>query len=309
MTRAPRSYADFLPVTPADPAAAEPVSTWFDWRGRRVHVARAPRPDAPVRLLGLHGAGGHAGALWPFAALAAGGGAEVAFPDLPLYGRTVERRPGRVRYDDWVALVCDLVRHETARDPRPLVLVGASMGGMLAYEAAARTGLVDHVVATCLLDTADPEARAAASRSALLGRHAPALLALAAAPGPLGRLRIPVSWVADLDHMSSDPDLSRLCASDPLGGGTRVPLGFLATWFRYVGTPPETFTACPVTLAHPAEDRWTPMALSERFLARVTGAPTRVVPLEGCGHFPVEQPGFDTFVATVRQVVDDLRPT
>ncbi|MFW6774358.1 alpha/beta hydrolase [Nocardioides sp. CPCC 205120] len=292
-------YAAFLP---AGTVVEPPTTTWWSWRGRQVHVARRPRPEAPVRLLGVHGAGGHVGALWPHAALA-GDGAEVLFCDLPLYGRTVEPDPAGVRYDDWVALLCDLVRHEKERDARPLVLLGASMGGMLAYEAAARTGLVDHVVATCLLDPADPAARAAASRWGPLGRHAPALLAGATGRSPLGRVRVPVTWVADLEAMSLDPALSRLCATDLLGGGTRVPLGFLASWFRATGTPPETFDACPVTLAHPAADTWTPPALSERFLARIARVPTRTVLLEGCGHFPVEQPGLDTLVRTVREVV------
>ncbi|PRC55032.1 alpha/beta hydrolase, partial [Mycobacterium sp. ITM-2017-0098] len=78
--------------------------------------------------------------LWPAAAVAAGDGVDVLAPDLPLYGDTVEPDPSRVRYDDWVDLLCDLVRAERAADPRPLVLFGASMGGMLAYEVAARTG-------------------------------------------------------------------------------------------------------------------------------------------------------------------------
>ncbi|MDT9594262.1 alpha/beta hydrolase [Nocardioides zeae] len=299
-----RTYADFLPL-PLD-GCPVPTTTWFDWRGRRVHVARAPRPGAP-RVLGIHGAGGHVGALWPYAALAARDDVEVVFPDLPLYGRTVEPRPGAVRYDDWIDLLCDLVREEKRTDPRPLVLLGASMGGMLAYEVAARTGLVDHVVATCLLDTADPDARAAAARFGPMGRYAPWLLAGCAGRSPLGHLRVPVGWVADLGRMSREPELSRLCATDPLGGATRVPLGLLASWFRHVAPAPEAYSACPVTLAHPAADTWTPIELGVRFLDRVTGAPTRLVPLEGCGHFPVEQPGLDVLVATVREVVDALR--
>ncbi|MPY81187.1 MAG: alpha/beta fold hydrolase [Actinophytocola sp.] len=52
---------------------------------------------------------------------------------------------------------------ERAADDRPLVLFGASMGGMLAYEAAARTRQA--VVATCLLDPRDPGARPPGSAS------------------------------------------------------------------------------------------------------------------------------------------------
>lgn len=168
-------YADFLPAGYRS-NYRDPEPTWWQWRGRRVHIARAARPDAPVRVLGIHGAGGNATALWPFTSLIAGDGADLLLPDLPLYGRTVEPRPAHVRYRDWIDLLCDLVDAEQAVDPRPLILFGASMGGMTAYEVAARTGRVAAVLATCLLDPADPEARAAAARWGPAGKAAPTLL-------------------------------------------------------------------------------------------------------------------------------------
>ncbi|TFV55044.1 alpha/beta fold hydrolase [Mycobacterium sp. PS03-16] len=294
-------YVAFLPAEHR--TMIEPVPTWWDWRGRRVHVARAVRPDSAVRLLVLHGGGGHAGALWPLAALAARDGVEVLVPDMPLYGRTVEPHPGRVRYGDWVDLVCDLVRHERADDPRPLVVLGASMGGMLGYEVAARTGELAHVVVTCLLDPSDPAARRAAARTPVLGAvGAPVLRAL----DPLcGRLRMPVRLMVNMMAMSGDPALARLCAGDPLGGGVRAPLGFLASWLNFAHTRPEDFDAAPVTLVHPAADAWTPPELSTRFLARLR-VPTRTVMLENCGHYPVEQPGVDQLVATLRAVRDEV---
>ena len=72
--------------------------------------------------------------------------------DLPGYGRTIRARRGRrsVSYGDWQQLLVDLVGRE--HDERPLVLVGASMGGALAVDTAAVTGLAKRVIATCLLD-------------------------------------------------------------------------------------------------------------------------------------------------------------
>ncbi|WP_305091392.1 alpha/beta hydrolase [Prescottella sp. R16] len=293
-------YAEFLPAG-YRPAFREPESTWWAWRGRRVHVARAVRPDAPVRVLGIHGAGAHASALWPFASLAADEDVDVLAPDLPIYGHTVEPDPARVRYRDWIDLLCDLVTQERARDPRPLVLFGASMGGLAAYEVAARTGDVAAVVATCLLDPADPEARAAAARWGASGRAAPTLLPPTARLA--GNLRIPIKWLVRMNRMSNNPALSRLCESDPRGGGVRIPLGFLADWFTYPHTSPEEFTAAPVTLVHPAADRWTPLQVSLRFLDRIA-APTDAVLLENCGHFPIEEPGLTQLRDAVRAVID-----
>lgn len=282
-----RAYAEFLPAT-YTAAMTPPISTWWPWRGRRVHIARAAVPDSAVRGMIVHGGGGYSGALWPVASVAAGEGVDVLAPDLPLYGDTEEPDPSRVRYDDWVELLCDLVVAERAADPRPLILFGASMGGMLAYEAAARTGQVAAVVATCLLDTADPAARAATTRFAWMGRPAPGLMR--GIDPVLGRVRLPIRWLADMASMSSDPRLSALCAADPRGGGAVVPLGFLSSWLNFRHTPPESYAAAPVTLVAPAADKWTPPELSIRFLQRISG-PTELVMLENCGHFPIEEPG------------------
>ena len=103
------TYAAFLPGTRSREAAIRATSAWWSWRGHEVHLALAARPDAPVRVLLVHGAGAHGAALWPMAALLSGTGADVTAVDLPLYGRTVSTDPASVRYDDWVALLVDLV--------------------------------------------------------------------------------------------------------------------------------------------------------------------------------------------------------
>lgn len=302
----PDTYTDFLPARYRS-AGPKPTTQWWPWRDKRIHILAHRRPDASVRIMGIHGAGGHATALWSFAApLAAGqdrGDTEILWPDMPLYGYTVDPRPARTRYRDWLDLLCDLVVAETDSDPRPLILFGASMGGMMAYEVAARTGRVAAVIATCLLDTQDPQARAAAARWGPAGRFAPALLPPTARVA--GNLRIPIAALTRMNRMSNDPRLSRLCATDPRGGGVRVPLGFLADWFTHIHTAPEDFHAAPVILTHPADDRWTPPAASLRFLDRMA-APTRSVLLENCGHWPIEEPGLTQLVDTVRSVVDEV---
>ncbi|MEU2034524.1 alpha/beta hydrolase [Nocardia amamiensis] len=296
-------YAGYLPAEYRSLSLPAPTSTWWPWRGRRVHIARAEVPEARVRVLMIHGAGGHAGLLWPFAAVAAYEGAEAMAVDLPLYGDTVEPRPTAVRYRDWVDLLTEFVRAETESDDRPLVLFGASIGGMLAYEAAARTRAVAHVVATCLLDPADPDARRAAARWPATGGIAPALLG--AVEPVLGGIRVPIRWMVDMKNMSLDPELSRLCATDPRGGGVSVPLGLLADFLRFRHTPPEDFDAAPMTLVHPAADRWTAPQLSLRFLDRIA-APTRSVLLAGCGHFPIEEPGITQLATELRDVLDTV---
>ncbi len=261
-----------------------------------MHVLRRVNPDASVRVLLVHGAGGHSAALWPIASLLPDDQVDLAAVDLPLYGRTISPDPAAVRYQDWVSLLCDFVLSE--EDGRPLVLLGASIGGMLAYEVAARTGRPAAVVATSLLDPRDPRARAVITRFGPLG-----ILG-----GPLARLipdrfagrRIPMSWVAALSKMSRDPGLSRLSTADLRGGGAEVPLGFLTSFMTYRHVPPQKMRI-PVTLAHPARDAWTPVEISTRWLSRIA-APAELVMLRECGHFPIEDPGLADLVQAVERV-------
>ena len=244
-------------------------------------------------MLLVHGAGGHSGALWPIAALLASRGIDVSAVDLPLYGRTTSPDPTAVRYDTWIDLLVDLV--EAEHDHRPLVLLGASIGGLLAYEVAARSPHVAAVAATCLLDPGDWRARTHMTRAAALGVLGGPLSALAR--GGLERTMVPMNAVANLRRMSRDRALSRLCAIDPRGGAARVPLGFLASYLRFAHTPPER-NRTPVTLLHPGRDAWTPIELSARVLSRAAG-PAELVVLRECGHFPVEDPGVTDLVDAV----------
>lgn len=296
----PDRYEGFAP---RPPAGTRRTSSWWSWQGCEVHLERVGHPDAPVRMLLVHGAGGNAAALWPWAAHLAATGAAVTVPDLPGYGETRVPDPGGVRYPDWQRLLADLVRAE--HDERPLVLLGASMGGLLAWDAAVATGLASALVATCLLDPREPAVRQRLTRHPLLGRAADPALRVAA--GPLERVRVPVRWVADMRHVANDPALVAAVLRDRRGGGGRVPLG----WMRsYLGASPvlepEEFTGTPVLLVHPAEDRWTPVGVSRLFFDRIA-APKELLLLDGSGHFPVEQPGFRQLIEAAAGFVRDVR--
>lgn len=288
MTKNP--YARFLAPVRQQAAALDPVLEHWDWEGHRVQLHRAPNPRSAVRVLVVHGAGGHGGALWPLAAQLAGPRLDVTAVDLPLYGLTRSPDPAAVRYDDWVRLLVDLVA--ALDDGRPLVLLGASIGGLLAVEAATRSGRVATVVATCLLNPADRRARARMTRFGRAALAAEPLLPLVR--GRVARVMVPMSLVAKLSRMSRDRRLSRLCAQDPRGGAARVPLGFLTSYLAFRHSDPAAVTT-PVLLAHPSHDAWTPVDLSARVLSGFSG-PTRTVLLRRCGHFPIEEPGVGDLV-------------
>lgn len=276
-------------------------SSWWRWRDMDIHLERVGDPDSPTRAILLHGAGGHAGAMWPYAALTAERGYHVTVPDMPGFGRT--RVPNRhaVRYPDWVGLACDLVAAEKRARPEPLLLVGASMGGMLAYDAATRTGLADRVLATCLFDPRDPLARQHMSHYPWLGAVARPILRAVA--GPLAGVSVPMPWLTNMRAISNKPVLVDIVLRDKRGGGNRMPLGFLRSFLDSAPhVEPENATKPKIVLAHPAADRWTPTEVSLRFFDRIA-APKELLLLDNAGHYPVESPGAHQLVEAIGSAI------
>ncbi|MGA2163839.1 MAG: alpha/beta fold hydrolase [Solirubrobacteraceae bacterium] len=282
-----RSYQPHLPPRLRLCPGELPREERWQWQGIAVHVDRYEQPDAPVTVIGLHGGGGYGRLLAPIGLLARRLGYEAVLPDLPGYGLTRVPRQ-RFTYPMWVACARDLAVAERERADRPVMALGASMGGMLAWHAATAGAPLAGIVATTLIDPRDPEVLASLGRSRWAGRLGARLLR--AAPPLSDPLPVPMAAAANMNAIANDPAVARLARNDKLGGGKRVPARFLRTWIDYTPAIEPEASRVPVLLAHPAADRWTPTELSERFLLRLAG-PTQLVTLDRCGHFPLEEPG------------------
>ena len=121
-----------------------------------------------------------------------------------------------------------------------------------------------------------------------------------ALPGLTGRLSIPANAISGMERMTNDPAFSQIFIDDPLVGRARINLGFYHSMIVYEPPiAPEAFDVCPLLLAHPADDKWTPLAVSQPFFDRLSGE-KELVMLEGCGHLPYEEPG----VSQLRDAVE-----
>ena len=297
-----RRYFDFFPERMRPGDQTTPREEWWSWEGIDVHVDRLPVPESPIKVIVLHGVGAYGRVMAPAAVIAKRHGWETVSPDLPGYGMTAVARE-RLVYSLWVDCVASLIDAELARDGRPVVLFGVSLGGLVAYHAAARSRRVVGLVATTLADTREPGVRQKFARTKLLGTAG--LWLLDSLRGVTDGLPLPMRLMSKMDRISNDPELAALCASDPLGGGNWVPARFLRTLVHEApDLEPEDFRVCPVLLAHPGVDRMTDIALSRRFFDRLA-APKRMVVLEGASHMPTESPGIDQLE---RAVVDFVAP-
>lgn len=282
-------YQRFLPEALRYSAETIPTEEWLKWEDAEVHIDRLENPDARVKVLLLHGGGGNGRVLLPLAALLYRMGYEVIAPDMPGYGLTRYGKRSRATYDVWCRIASDIVNREHDHDARPVVVFGLSIGGMLAYLVAARNPRVRGLVATTLADVRSLAVRDAVSANLFLSRVGGALAQ--ALWFITDHMALPIRFVAKMKYITNDPEFSKVFATDPLAGGGMMSFRFMRSLMQMKpDKEPEDFDSCPVLLAHPGLDPWTPLELSKGFYNRIAGEKELVV-LEGAGHFPYEEPG------------------
>ncbi len=283
-----RKYEEHFPAFMRATKETMPKEEWWKWRGLDVHLDRARVPGSRLKVLVIHGAGAYGRVMAPCAVLAQRYGFDTVAPDLPGYGLT--KVPwSRFTYDAWVDCVVDLIAHELALDDKPIALFGVSLGGILAYQAAARSRRVAGVCVTTIADTREKEVRRDFARTKLLGTLGLSLLS--ATPTLTDGLPLPMAYMSKMNNISQNKALSKVCMTDRLGGGNIVPARFLRTFMNAApAIEPEDFKDCPLLLAHPGCDRMTDIAHSRRFFDRLACEKEMVV-LPGASHMPVEEEG------------------
>jgi alpha-beta hydrolase superfamily lysophospholipase len=298
-----RRYQEFFPPRMRCTPGTTPVEEWWRWRDLEVHLDRLAVPSSPVKVIVLHGVGAYGRVMAPAAVIAHHHGYETLSPDLPGFGLT--RVPWRqFVYQRWIDCVVDLIEAERARDRRPVVLFGVSLGGVLAYQAAARSRGVVGLIVTTLADLRQTEVRRSFARTPLLGSAGAWLLKRLRAV--TDGLPLPMRLMTKMHNISNVPELAKLAAHDPLGGGNIVPARFLRTLLDTApDLEPEKFDVCPVLLAHPGVDRMTEIAHSRRFFDRLAGE-KRMVVLDGASHMPTEHPGVDQLECAVVDFMKDV---
>jgi alpha-beta hydrolase superfamily lysophospholipase len=227
----------------------------------RVQVRRWPTDD-PARLVVLvHGYGEHIGRYEHVARALAARGSAVVGPDHAGHGRSAGE-PALV--EDFEPIVDDLravVRY--ARADLPVVMVGHSMGGLIAARYAQRhredlAGLVLSGPAVGL---------------------APVMEGWLAAPEP-------PSDPIDGALLSRDPTVGEAYVADPLvwhGGWKRPTLEAFVAADRVIAEGPG-FGDLPLLYIHGADDQLVPVDLARPVVERLAGADSELRVLEGARH-------------------------
>jgi alpha-beta hydrolase superfamily lysophospholipase len=233
-----------------------------EWRTvGRVQARHWSADDAARLVVLVHGYGEHIGRYAHVAQALTARGSAVVGPDHVGHGRS-EGEPARV--DDFESVVDDLraVVHD-ARGDLPVVMVGHSMGGLIAIRYAQRhredlAGLVLSGPAVGL---------------------APVIEGWLAAPEP-------PSDPIDPAVLSRDPAVGEAYVADPLvyhGGWKRPTLEAFVAADRAIAEGPA-FGDLPLLYVHGEEDQLVPVALARPVVERVAGTPSDLRVLAGARH-------------------------
>ncbi|OBZ10251.1 alpha/beta hydrolase [Bacillus sp. FJAT-26390] len=302
-----KQYQRFFPAEIQVDEDHLPTEEWWGWRDISIHLDRMPAADAKLKIISIHGAGGNGRLLAPYARLLQNHGYEVVSPDLPPYGLSEAATVKHIDYRLWIDILTALVEHETARDGKPIVLLGSSIGGMLAYNTAAMSKHVKGLIATTFIDTSRAEVRDQLAPNRFVSRVGK--LSMDAFPFLADPFRISIKHVSRMHLISNHPELTKLIMNDTRAGGAKIPLRLLRTFLNTEPLiKPEQFDRCPVLLVHPEIDPMTPIQFSEPFYEKLTGDKQCVI-LEGAGHFPIEQPGLEQLKTAVLAFLRKLERT
>lgn len=256
-------------------------------------------PDAPARAVALvvHGLAEHSGRYGELAARLAARGYAVYAVDHPGHGRSPGQRANIGRFDHLLAGVESLRTLAASRHPGlPVVLVGHSMGGAVAFAHAlqAQERYAALVLSGPLLATDPGVSRLRVALVRWLSERWPGL----------GALQLPATAV------SRDPEVVRAYQSDPLVHGGAIPARTLAELVTRVAAFPGQATSLrlPVLVLHGTADALVRLADTRPVYERI-GSPDCTVKLyDGLYHEVFNEPERERVFADLTAWLDARVP-
>ncbi|MHA7965578.1 alpha/beta fold hydrolase [Paenibacillus sp. CAU 1782] len=253
-----RQYQRFFPEEMQLDENHLPLEEWMTWNNIHIHLDRMLVPHAKLKVIFIHGAGGNGRLLAPYARMLQQYGYEVVSPDLPPYGLSYSDSVKLFDYQLWIDILHELIGRELKKDGKPIILLGSSIGGMLAYHAAVQSKVVKGLIATTFVDTSDYKVRDQLAPNKLISRLGKFFMDKF--PYALDPLHISVKHVSRMNLITNNVDLTKLIMNDPRAAGTKVPLRLLRTFLNSKPVQkPEDFNRCPILLVHPGVDPMTPV--------------------------------------------------
>lgn len=266
-----------------------PKEEIWDRKNMKVHIDRYVPVKTPkdVKVLLVHGGGGNGRLMFPFGVSLVNRGYECVSPDMPGFGLTTYKNT--IDYQDWINLLVDLIDKEHKKDQKPIVIIGISLGGMLAYQVACLSNYVSGLIVTALLDTTTSESKKILAKNDIIATIGNTVVEKLA--GFVDNIKVPIGELTPMDKMANNEDYIYLLKKSKIASGSWVPI----KWIRTMQTTsaaiePEHFDKAPLLFLHPEEDQLLSFEDSKAFFDKLN-CPKNLVYLKNCGHIPLEEPG------------------
>src|SRR5919202_1791420 len=242
----------------------------------RLQVRRWPAADPRCLVVLVHGYGEHIGRYAHVAQALAARGSTVVGPDHVGHGRSAGERALVESFESVVDDVRGVVHAE--RGELPVVMVGHSMGGLIAIRYAQR--------------------------------HREDLAGLVLSGPAVGLGPVMQEWLAapelpseplDATALSRDPAVGEAYVADPLvyhGGWKRPTLEAFVAADQAIAAGPG-FGELPVLYVHGADDLLVPVALARPVVERLAGPNSELHVLEGARHEVFNELGKEDVISLV----------
>ena len=116
---------------------------------------------------------------------------------------------------------------------------------------------------------------------------------------------MPMAAFGKMSALVNKPEALKILLADPSSAGNEVSLKFVESYLSYTpAIAPEDFEVCPILLTQPAEDRWSPLALSQRFFSLLSRVKPTIVNLENAGHYLLEEPGLGQMTDAIAKFIE-----
>ncbi|MEM1121826.1 MAG: alpha/beta hydrolase, partial [Bacteroidota bacterium] len=142
-------WKKYLPFLPQKYQAQfeTPNEAYWNWKTAKIHLDYKIKKTSKITVILIHGAGGNGRILSMFTSFLIANDINYYAPDNLGYGLT-QLSNKRFVYDDWVDMLSDFTEYVIQKEDTPVVLIGMSVGGMLAYQVASRVKAVRGVIVT-----------------------------------------------------------------------------------------------------------------------------------------------------------------
>jgi alpha-beta hydrolase superfamily lysophospholipase len=269
-----------------------PEEKYLYYDKSRIHLdIYKPNEINKIVVILFHGVGGNGRLLSFLAVPLVKYGFNVICPDLPGYGFTEYN--GKTSYQSWIDIGDYIVKNEITKG-NTVFLMGLSAGGMLAYNIACKNKNVSGLIVTNILDNREKDVIKYSAKNEFIGHYGMKLMKKI--PLFLRKIKLPIKMVTNMNGIVNNKNVLKLLLKDKRGSGSKVSIHFLLTMMEYKPLLEAfNFNNIPVLLAHPGDDKWTPLHISELFFNKLSTMKEKIL-LDNAGHFPIEEPGINQLI-------------